>query len=77
MKNWFKKCCPWKKEKNDKTCKCTCKNSGGSIYGLGFVGALIYFVPEASGFWPVIVAMLKALVWPAFLVYQAFKFLAV
>lgn len=46
-----------------------------AIYGLGFIGAAIYFISQAATFWLGVVGFLKALVWPAFLVYQAFKYL--
>jgi hypothetical protein len=55
-----------------------CKvNQGGTgaIYGLGFIGAAVYFISQAPAFWPGVLGFLKALVWPAFLVYQAFQFL--
>ena len=44
-----------------------------ALYGLGFIGAAIYFVSHASGFWLGVLGLLKALVWPAFLVYEALK----
>ncbi len=47
-----------------------------AVYGLGFIGAAIWFISQAHGFWPIVLAILKAIVWPAFLVYQAFQFLA-
>ena len=47
-----------------------------AVYGLGFIGAVIYFISTASGFWMGVLGFLKALVWPAFLVYDAFKHLA-
>lgn len=62
--------------------KIKCRNNfansckGGEIYGLGFVGALIYFISAATGFWMGVLGVLKALVWPAFLVYELLKFLA-
>ena len=41
------------------------------IWFLGFVGALAYFLHNDSGtFWLVILAILKAIVWPAILVYR-------
>lgn len=40
------------------------------IYGLGFLGAVIYYIQAASGFWMGVLGVLKALVWPAFLVYE-------
>lgn len=48
-------------------------HSGNAVYGLGFIGAAIYFISHASGFWMGFIGFLKALVWPAFLVYEAFK----
>lgn len=45
----------------------------GAIYGLGFIGAAIYFISHATGFWMGVLGFFKALVWPAFLVYEAMK----
>ena len=47
----------------------------GAGYGLGFVGALIYYITPASSFWVGLLGVLKAALWPAFLVYEALKFL--
>lgn len=47
----------------------------GAVYGLGLIGAAVYYVQHAAGFWPVVVALLKALVWPAFLVYDLLRFI--
>ena len=49
--------------------------SGGAIYCLGFIGAVVYYISVSTGFWMGVVGVLKALVWPAFLVYEAFSFL--
>jgi hypothetical protein len=46
---------------------------GGAIYGLGLIGAFVYFWQQADGLGEHTVGALKALVWPAFLVYEAFK----
>ncbi|OGY23552.1 MAG: hypothetical protein A2Y57_01705 [Candidatus Woykebacteria bacterium RBG_13_40_7b] len=55
---------------------CGGREGGGSaVYGLGLIGALVYYITTASGFWVGVVGILKALVWPAFLVYEALKFL--
>jgi len=43
------------------------------IYGLGFIGAVIYFISHASGLWSGIVGIIKAIFWPAILVYKAFE----
>ena len=47
----------------------------GAIYGLGFFGAAIYFISSATGFWVGVLGLLKAIVWPAFLVYELLKLL--
>jgi len=43
---------------------------GGGIYFLGFIGAVIYYIQQADGFWQGVFGILKAFVWPAFLVYK-------
>lgn len=48
---------------------------GGGIYGLGFIGAVIYYIQTASSFGMGVLGILKALVWPAFLIYDVMKFL--
>jgi hypothetical protein len=48
-------------------------HSSSAVYGLGFIGAAIYFISQASTFWTGVLGFLKALVWPAFLVYEALK----
>ena len=58
--------------------KCTnygSKGCGGAVYGLGFVGAAIYYISTATGFWMGVLGVLKAIVWPAFLVYEILKYL--
>ena len=50
-------------------------NSGGAVYGIGFIGAVIYFISTAPNFWMGVLGFLKAIIWPAFMVYEAFKFL--
>lgn len=52
-----------------------CENSCSSIYGLGFIGAVVYYFSTATGFWIGVWGFIKALVWPAFLVYELFKLL--
>jgi len=67
-----------KKKKTTKKTKCkhfahSC--NGGGMYFLGFVGSLIYYISTATGFWNEVWGVIKALVWPAFLVFEALKFL--
>ncbi len=47
--------------------------TGGAVYGLGFIGAAVYYISTATGFWVGVLGFLKAIVWPAFLVYEALK----
>jgi len=54
----------------------TQNHTSSAIFGLGFIGAAIYFISHATGFWMGVLGFFKAMVWPAFLVFEAFKFLA-
>lgn len=49
--------------------------ASGGIYGLGFIGALIYYIQHAASFGGGVVGFFKALVWPAFLVYDLLKYI--
>jgi hypothetical protein len=46
---------------------------GGAIYGLGIFGALVYFWQQADVFWEYLLAVVKGLFWPAFMVYEVFS----
>jgi len=48
---------------------------GGAIYGLGFIGALVYYLQHAATFSAGVVGFLKALVWPAILIYKVLELL--
>lgn len=50
---------------------------GGAIYLLGFIGAAVYFIQHSSGFVDGAYGILKAIVWPAILVYNLLRFLVV
>ena len=54
-------------------CKVKGCDCGGAIYGLGFIGGVIYYISTATGFWNGVLGFLKALVWPAFLIYELMK----
>jgi len=57
-------------KKISKICeKCHGHGSGCSVYGLGLIGAMFYYLPMATSFWTGVIAFLKALVWPAYVVY--------
>ena len=61
------------KKKKDSS-KSSCSN-GCASYCLGIIGAAVYYISNATGFWSGVLGFLKALVWPAFLVYEVLKFL--
>lgn len=47
--------------------------AGGGFYFIGFVGAAVYYIRAADSFGQGVLGFLKAMVWPAFLVYEALK----
>jgi hypothetical protein len=51
--------------------------AANAVYGLGLIGAAIYFISTATSFWMGVLGFLKAIVWPAFLVFKALKDLGV
>ena len=51
------------------------KCDSGAVYGLGFIGAVVYFIQHAASFGEGALGFLKALVWPAFLIYKLLGFL--
>jgi len=53
-----------------------CQAPSGAIYGLGLIGAAIFFIGQATSFWMGVLGILKAFVWPVFLVLEAFKSMA-
>ena len=56
------------------TCGGAC-GAGGAVYGLGLIGAFIYYIQHAATFGAGVIGFLKALVWPAMLVYKILEFL--
>lgn len=51
-------------------------NAGGAVYGLGLIGAAVFYIQHAETFWAGVVGLLKAIVWPAFFVYKWLELLA-
>ena len=50
-------------------------HGSGMVWCAGFIGAAVYYIGQADTFWMGVLGFLKAIVWPAFLVYEALKFL--
>ncbi len=44
--------------------------NNGVIYGMAFIGALVYFIQHAIGFWGGVAGIFKALFWPAMVLYK-------
>ena len=55
--------------------KMNCSSGGGAVYGLGLVGAVVYFLQQAPTLSDKLMGLLKAIVWPAFLIYKLMAFL--
>lgn len=61
-------------ERSSNSKNCAAGNStSGAVYGLGFIGAAIYFIGHAVGFWAIVLGFLKAIIWPVFLVLKALE----
>lgn len=72
LKKEIKNCC------KDGNCnhKSTAHSSTfGFTYFLGFIGAAVYYISTATGFWMGLLGVIKAVVWPAFLVFELMKFI--
>ena len=46
-----------------------------SLYGMAFLGAAIYFIQHATSFWDGAFGFIKAIFWPAVLMYKLLEFL--
>jgi hypothetical protein len=51
------------------------KHTSEAVYGLGLIGAAIFYIKGAATFGAGVLGILKAIVWPAILVYKALEFL--
>lgn len=57
-------------KKEEKSKKMYNHAGGGAVYGLGFIGAVIYYLQHAANFSEGVMGFLKAIVWPAVLIYK-------
>ena len=51
------------------------KDTGSVIYGMGFLGAVVYFIGHAVTFWSGVLGFFKAIFWPAFVIYKVLELL--
>lgn len=47
----------------------------GGVYGLAFIGAAVYYIQHATSFLDGLLGVLKALVWPAMLMFKVLELL--
>ncbi|MEI8133685.1 MAG: hypothetical protein WCH46_01250 [bacterium] len=47
--------------------------ASGGVYGLAFIGAVVYYIQHATSFGDGLVGILKALIWPAILIYHVLE----
>ncbi len=52
-----------------------CGGTLGGVYGMAFIGAAVYYIQHADTFWIGVLGVLKALVWPAVLMYRVLELL--
>lgn len=50
---------------------------GGAIYGMGVVGAIIYFLQHSTTLAAGVIGIIKGLFWPAVVVYKALELLKI
>lgn len=48
---------------------------GGAIYGIGLIGALVYFLQRSPTFLDGVLGIIKAIGWPALVVYKVLEML--
>jgi hypothetical protein len=53
------------------------RNGGmfGGIYGMAFIGGLVYYFQHAETFWIGVLGFFKALFWPGVLMYKILELL--
>ncbi len=59
-----------------------CKNespahggAGDTVYGMGVVGAFVYFFPQITSISSFFMVLIKSIIWPGLLVFQALSLL--
>lgn len=48
---------------------------GGAVYGLGLLGALVYYLQNANNFQQGVIGVIKAILWPALLIFNLLSYL--
>jgi hypothetical protein len=51
------------------------RGASDAVYGLGIIGAWVYYLSHATTIWIGILGVFKGVFWPAILVYELMKFM--
>jgi hypothetical protein len=62
-------------EPKDKEFEIKTGGSSDAVYGIGVIGALVYYIGRATTTEERVKGFFKGLAWPAFLVYELLEFL--
>ena len=62
-------------QKEKKKCVTYRGGSSEAVYGLGLLGAWVYYIGHATTFLQGVIGFFKGLFWPGFLVYDLLQFL--
>lgn len=53
----------------------TDNGANNALYGLGVLGAAVYYIQHATGFWDGALGLLKAVFWPGVVLYRVLELL--
>jgi len=62
-------------EQKEKKMKVNVQSSSDTVYGMGLIGAWVFYIGRAKNIQEGLVGFFKGLFWPAFLVYALFVYL--
>ena len=48
-----------------------------ALYGLGIIGVAVYYLQHATTFWMGVIGIIKAVFWPALILYKVFEMLKI
>ncbi len=51
--------------------------TSSAVYGLGFIGALVYYIQHATSISSALLGIVKAIFWPALFVYKLIEMLKI
>ena len=69
----LKNCC--QQETSNKHTHCHGYNQSNTIYSLGVIGALFYFLSNSTSFLEIVLGIGKSIFWPAILVFKSLVYL--